>query len=207
MQDIDIIYQDESIVVINKPSGLLSLSGKNPLNFDSVHYRMKKLFPTALMLHRLDFGTSGLMVLALNKDVNRLMTIAFQDRKIGKKYQAVLFGCLKSSEGVIDLPIAKGQFPYQKICHQNGKTAKTEFAVIKTDVSKTYVEFTPFTGRTHQLRVHSQSIGHAILGDDLYQTENSFEMAQRLMLHASYLKFNHPKTQKEMIFEQDANFS
>ncbi len=193
--NIDILYQDEGLLLINKPSGLLSLSGKHPLNKDSVHYRLVQDFPTATLLHRLDFGTSGIMLVALNKPINGILTKQFQDRTVEKAYTAVLFGELANDEGVIDLPIAKGEFPLQKICHSEGKPAISHYRVLeRLDNHCTKVEFTPRSGRTHQLRIHSREIGHPILGCDLYATDEAFSMAKRLMLHATRLDFTHPLT-------------
>jgi tRNA pseudouridine32 synthase/23S rRNA pseudouridine746 synthase len=202
-ESIEILYQDVAILVINKPSGLLSLSGKNPLNKDSVHHRLVQDFPTALMVHRLDLGTSGLMLIALSKDIVKILNQQFSNRTIKKTYEAILDGSskdlnLKSYRGIIDLPIAKGVFPHQKICHENGKAALSEYRVIKQYADRFRVEFIPVTGRTHQLRVHSEAIGHAILGCDLYGTESTQAKSPRLLLHASQLEFIHPLSHKTM---------
>ncbi|PMG77051.1 RNA pseudouridine synthase [Shewanella sp. 10N.286.51.B7] len=228
-EQISILYQDEHLLLINKPSGLLSLSGKNPLNKDSVHYRLVQDFPTATLVHRLDFGTSGIMLVALNKTINGQLTKQFQDKTINKRYHAVLHGHLSDelqSLGAINAAIAKDldNFPYMKICSDTGKQALTEFEVIEESfvnanananvgasinvyanisvnvnaekseqkVPVTRVKFTPITGRTHQLRIHSQHIGHPILGCDLYRNAISETLASRLLLHASYLSFTHP---------------
>jgi tRNA pseudouridine32 synthase/23S rRNA pseudouridine746 synthase len=208
---IKILYQDEHILVINKPSGLLSLSGKHPLNKDSVHYRLVQTFPTCTMIHRLDFGTSGILLLALNKQVNALLCKQFSDRNVSKRYIALLHGTINDDSGVIECSIAKDidNFPLMKQCEQTGKPAKSKFRVIDRFVQSehdcfyqvgknirernvTRIEFEPVTGRTHQLRVHSQFMGHPILGCDLYATDDAYFMTSRLMLHASELSFNHP---------------
>lgn len=203
LAQIEILYQDEDILLINKPSGLLSLSGKNPLNLDSVHHRLVKTFASATLLHRLDFGTSGIMLVALNKQANGILTKQFQQRMIDKTYTAILFGAVVGETGAIDLPIAKDidNFPYMKICHQTGKPAQSQFTVIERiaadtncQYEKTRVSFVPLTGRTHQLRLHSQQIGHPILGCDLYANAQSQQMASRLQLHANTLSFIHPTT-------------
>lgn len=197
--DIQIIAQDDDLLLINKPSGLLSLSGKHPLNKDSVHFRLVQDFPSATLLHRLDLGTSGIMLVALNKAVNGLLTKQFQNRSIEKKYTAVLYGRLDQDEGVIDLPIAKGEFPLQVICHDEGKAAQTHYRVLEQlTENRTRVEFTPLSGRTHQLRIHSREIGHPILGCDLYASDEAYAMAGRLMLHATQLDFIHPVTGKKV---------
>lgn len=195
-QHIDLIFQDEHILLINKPSGLLSLSGKNPLNKDSVHYRLRQQFPTATMVHRLDFGTSGIMVLALSKPVNAHLSKQFQDRTVAKTYISVLSGHLELDQGCIDAPIAKDKpnFPRAKVCYESGKPAQSPYQVLaRLDKPLcTRVMFSPKTGRTHQLRLHSREIGHPILGCDLYGTEQTQSMANRLLLHAATITFEHP---------------
>ncbi|EGM71122.1 RluA family pseudouridine synthase [Shewanella sp. HN-41] len=209
---IKILYQDSDILLIDKPSGLLSLSGKNPLNLDSVHHRLVQDFPSATLVHRLDFGTSGIMLVARSKIVNGLLTKQFQARTVQKCYTALLHGHLTYDSGVINLPIAKDSdnFPLQKICHSTGKPAISEYRVLErlAEPFATRVEFTPVSGRTHQLRLHSQQLGHSILGCDLYggvgerRTDtvdahdeiSKTKCHPRLMLHATRLAFDHPIT-------------
>lgn len=196
VDEIDIIYQDEAILLINKPSGLLSLSGKNPLNLDSVHHRLLQQFSTALMIHRLDLGTSGLLVVALNKEVAANINRQFQLRTVDKTYQAILAGQVANDAGEIDLPIAKdpANFPRLKVCLASGKPASSHYTVLEraVETNTTRVLFTPLTGRTHQLRIHSAGLGHPILGCDLYGTPESEGLADRLLLHATTLEFDHP---------------
>tara|TARA_R110002153_G_scaffold5929_5_gene27370 strand:- start:3820 stop:4485 length:666 start_codon:yes stop_codon:yes gene_type:complete len=196
LEKIEILFEDEYLLVINKPSGLLSLSGKNPLNKDSVHYRLAQQYPDIRLTHRLDLGTSGIMILAKNKEVNANLTKQFQARSVIKRYVSILAGEVKDNEGLIDLPIAKDKllFPRLKICHQDGKSAQSHYQVTQRwqEPERTSVIFTPLTGRTHQLRIHSQAIGHPILGCDLYGTDKTLGMAPRLMLHALDITFNHP---------------
>lgn len=202
---VEILYQDEYLVLINKPSGLLSLSGKNPQNLDSVHHRLVKTFPGCTLVHRLDFGTSGLMVIARNKAINAALCQQFSQRAVTKLYSALLCGHLDNNEGVIDAPIAKDPalFPLMSICAINGKPARSGYRVIErfyhelengTLLPLTRVELTPETGRTHQLRIHCQQLGHPILGCDLYGglLLTGTEQTPRLMLHASELHFVHP---------------
>jgi tRNA pseudouridine32 synthase/23S rRNA pseudouridine746 synthase len=195
-EKISILIQDEHILVINKPSGLLSLSGKNPLNKDSVHYRLVQQFPTATLAHRLDLGTSGLMIIALNKPVNAQLTAQFQQRSIGKTYISVVAGHVQRDTGYIEEPIAKdlANFPQQKICHTTGKQAQSHYQVLERldNPPRSRIRFTPQTGRTHQLRIHSQALGHPILGCDLYGTPQTWGMAARLLLHADSIAFCHP---------------
>ena len=208
-EHIKIIYQDEALLVINKPSGLLSLSGKNPLNWDSVHYRLVNgkqgktaAFAEAKLPHRLDFGTSGIMLVALNSESAKNLNQQFQSHTISKRYVAMLQGKVCDNHGQINYPIAKDKlhFPRVKLCNTTGKAALTHYTVLKRFIQpiKTLVQFTPVTGRTHQLRIHSHAIGHPILGCDLYKSEQSEQMASRLQLHASDIYFHHPSTQKPM---------
>lgn len=203
--EIEILYQDTHLVLINKPTGLLSLSGKNPQNFDSVHYRLVQLFPGCTLVHRLDFGTSGLMVVARNKAINAALCQQFSQRSVTKVYQALLCGHLRDDDGVIDAPIAKDPalFPRMSISEIHGKPARSRYRVVERFYQTqedgvllplTRVELTPETGRTHQLRIHCQHLGHPILGCDLYGglTLPGSEQAPRLMLHASELHFVHP---------------
>lgn len=196
LEELEVLHQDDHLLLISKPGKLLSLSGKNPLNKDSVHFRLVKDFPTATMVHRLDLGTSGVMVIALNKQVNGQLTRQFQQREVIKRYRAVLHGHLKNDQGVVDYPIAKDDaiFPRLKICVESGKVARTHYQVVErlSSPCRTIVQFTPETGRTHQLRIHSQAIGHPILGCDLYGDDTTLSMADRLLLHAESLEFLHP---------------
>lgn len=210
LDEISILFQDEHLLLINKPSGLLSLSGKNPLNKDSVHFRLVQVFPTATLVHRLDFGTSGIMVMALNKSVNAQIGKQFQDGTIAKTYTALLHGLVEQDSGTITLPIAKDppNFPLQKICFDSGKHALTHYSVIARTSSPatTRVLFTPVSGRTHQLRIHSRELGHSILGCDLYASAEVLRMASRLMLHATTIEFDHPMTGERIYGRSDCPF-
>jgi tRNA pseudouridine32 synthase/23S rRNA pseudouridine746 synthase len=201
-QSIEMLYQDEHILLINKPSGLLSLSGKNPLNLDSVHHRLAQIYPLISLIHRLDFGTSGIMLLALDKTTNALLSQQFQSRTVTKRYQSIVAGHIKQDSGIIEAPISKDKalFPRLKVCFEQGQTALSHFQVLErlTKPDRTRLLFTPETGRTHQLRIHSQFIGHPMLGCDLYGTDETQAMAPRLLLHASELEFEHPVTGQAM---------
>ena len=201
LDEIDILWQDEHLLLINKPSGLLSLSGKNPQNLDSVHYRLVQNFPGCTLVHRLDFGTSGIMVIARNKAINAALCHQFSQRAVKKAYSALLCGHVENDEGVINAPIAKDPtlFPLMSICAIHGKPARSRYRVVERfchegNVPVTRVELTPETGRTHQLRIHCQQLGHPILGCDLYGglLPPGTERTPRLMLHASELHFAHP---------------
>jgi tRNA pseudouridine32 synthase/23S rRNA pseudouridine746 synthase len=200
---VEILYQDDDILLINKPSGLFSLSGKNPLNWDSVHYRLvhgqegvSPAFPEAKLPHRLDLGTSGIMMVGLNAESTQHLNQQFQMRAIKKRYVAMLEGWVADDQGQIVAAIAKDKniFPRVKICSATGKPATSEYTVLQRleQPRRSLVEFTPLTGRTHQLRIHSKVMGHPILGCDLYKSDHSETMADRLLLHASDLYFEHP---------------
>ncbi len=217
--EIAILSQDEHLVLINKPAGLLSLSGKNPQNLDSVHHRLVQIFPGCTLVHRLDFGTSGLMVIARNKAINAALCEQFSQRSVTKVYNALLCGHLRDDEGVIDAPIAKdpAQFPRMSICMTNGKPARSRYRVIARfsqvreggkALPLTRVELSPETGRTHQLRIHCQLLGHPILGCDLYGglLLPGTEQTSRLMLHASELHFSHPVSGERMMARNDSPF-
>ncbi|WP_261817833.1 RluA family pseudouridine synthase [Vibrio gallicus] len=215
---VEILYQDDDILLIDKPSGLLSLSGKNPLNWDSVHYRLvhgqeatqieqaTPAFVNAKLPHRLDLGTSGIMVVGLNHEASKSLNQQFQARSVQKRYVAMLTGWVESDTGQISAPIAKDKalFPRVKICHNSGKSAISDYQVIRrlNNPPRTLVQYTPITGRTHQLRIHSLEFGHPIIGCDLYNlsppTNNLDQQASislpRLMLHASDIYFTHPTT-------------
>ncbi|POW57175.1 RNA pseudouridine synthase [Candidatus Pantoea alvi] len=210
-EEIETLYQDAHLVLINKPAGLLSLSGKNPLNLDSVHYRLAALFPGSTLVHRLDFGTSGLMVIARNKAINAALCQQFSQRTVNKVYSALLCGHVEEESGIIEAPIAKdpARFPRMAICAASGKPARSRYRVVErfyqageggATVPLTRVALTPETGRTHQLRIHCQLLGHAILGCDLYggRLLPGTERTPRLMLHASELHFTHPVSGERM---------
>jgi tRNA pseudouridine32 synthase/23S rRNA pseudouridine746 synthase len=217
--EIGVLYQDEHLALINKPSGLLSLSGKNPQNLDSVHHRLVQIFPGCTLVHRLDFGTSGLMVIALNKAINAALCLQFSQRSVTKVYTALLCGHLENDEGIIDAAIAKDPalFPLMSICSVSGKPARSRYKVIErfyreledgTLLPLTRVQLAPETGRTHQLRIHAQYLGHPILGCDLYGglALPGTERAPRLMLHASELHFVHPVSGEPMAARCDSSF-
>lgn len=211
-EPLSICYQDTDIIVVEKPSGLLSVPGRLKENSDSVQTRLEKMKLTPTIVHRLDMATSGLMVVALNKEGARQLNEQFRLRSVGKKYEAVCLGRLAEQSGEIDLPIMVDwpNRPKQKIDHENGKSSLTRYYVMsqeqvnETDVNR--VELEPITGRSHQLRIHLFAIGHPILGCKFYQRENSLSMAPRLLLHAKQLSFQHPTDSKTMTFESVVPF-
>lgn len=204
---IDIIYQDEVMLVINKPSGLLSVPGKDIE--DSVYSRIKQLYPDAtgpLAVHRLDMSTSGIMLIALNTDAHKKLQKQFINRSIKKRYIALLEGLIKQDQGTINLPLRVDldDRPRQLVCYQHGKPATTEWKVIDRNKNQTKVYFYPITGRTHQLRVHSahlKGLNTPIIGDDLYGNK-----ANRLHLHADYIEFKHPISNELMSLQVDSEF-
>ncbi|NQY26371.1 MAG: RNA pseudouridine synthase [Piscirickettsiaceae bacterium] len=206
-KEIEIIYQDDVMVVINKPAELLSVPGKEIE--DSVYYRMKHHYPEAtgaLIVHRLDMSTSGLMVIALSKQAHKNLQKQFINRTVKKRYIALLDGELEQDEGIIDLPLRVDldDRPRQLVCYDYGRAAQTKWQVISCKNKQTRVHFYPISGRTHQLRVHSAHINGlnmSIVGDDLYGTS-----ASRLHLHAESLALHHPITKDWMEFKIDADF-
>ncbi|MFT6270830.1 MAG: tRNA pseudouridine32 synthase/23S rRNA pseudouridine746 synthase [Alphaproteobacteria bacterium] len=208
-KNVDIIYQDEDILIVNKPTELLSVPGKE-IN-DSVYSRIKQHYPEAtgpLIVHRLDMSTSGLMVLVLNAQANKHLQKQFIRREVHKQYVALIEGLPPENEGEINLPLRGDLYdrPKQIVCNQDGKQAKTFWQVLERYPQKnqTKVLLTPHTGRTHQLRVHcahAQGLNMPIVGDDLYGT-----LANRLHLHAHSLKIRHPISKKIMTFKVAAEF-
>ncbi len=204
---LDVVYQDDVMLVVNKPAEFLSVPGKNIE--DSVYLRMKQRFPSAtgpLIVHRLDMSTSGLMVIALSKRVHKKLQQQFIHRTVKKRYIALLEGNLQQDEGIIDLPIRVDldDRPRQLVCYEHGKVAKTKWRVIERKENQTKVYFEPVTGRTHQLRVHAahvKGLNMSIVGDDLYGTQ-----ANRLHLHAESLELAHPITKEPMSFQVVAEF-
>ena len=205
--DIEILFQDKYIIVINKPSGLLSVPGKELK--DSVELRLTERFKsefTPKLLHRLDMATSGVMIFAKTKRAHKNLQKQFLSRKIKKKYIALLDGELNNNKGEIELPLRVDleNRPYQMVCYEHGKPAHTKYEVIEVRNGKTLVHFYPITGRTHQLRVHAshkKGLNTPILGDILYGKRD-----ERLYLHAEKISFLHPIENKEMSFSIEAKF-
>ncbi|MBT5186485.1 MAG: RNA pseudouridine synthase [Kordiimonadaceae bacterium] len=205
---LDIIYSDADIVVLNKPSGLLSVPGRDPKHRDSLITRVQEENNSALIVHRLDMDTSGLIILALNKETHRHLSIQFQDRKVQKEYIARVYGTPEQNEGIIDLPLICDwpNRPKQIVDYDVGKPSQTKWRVIEKRTLETRLLLTPITGRSHQLRVHLQNINHPILGDRFYAHEKALQMSERLCLHATSLTVMHPKTLDTMTFISDPEF-
>jgi tRNA pseudouridine32 synthase/23S rRNA pseudouridine746 synthase len=191
---IDAVYRDEALLIVNKPSGLLSVPGRGPEKSDCLLSRVHAEDPAARIVHRLDMETSGLLILALSDEVQRATSKLFEKRAIAKTYIALVAGRPEADFGHIDLPLNKDwpNRPLQRVDHDSGKASQTDWRVIERKDSFARLKLTPLTGRTHQLRVHMDAIGHPILGDTLYGTPMSRSQAKRLALHASALSFAHP---------------
>jgi tRNA pseudouridine32 synthase/23S rRNA pseudouridine746 synthase len=202
VQDFELIYEDSALLVFNKPSGLLSVPGKGPEKADCLRSRVQQVYPEALTVHRLDMSTSGILLMARSAELHRQVSIAFQDRAVKKSYVAVVNGHVLEDAShewqLIDKPIATDWInrPLQKIDFTDGKPSQTHYKIISYDAASdtTRLELAPITGRTHQLRVHLQSLGHPILGDHLYASPDIQAKSSRLLLHASSLTINHPIT-------------
>ncbi|MEI5640756.1 MULTISPECIES: bifunctional tRNA pseudouridine(32) synthase/23S rRNA pseudouridine(746) synthase RluA [unclassified Pseudoalteromonas] len=205
---LDILYQDEDILVLNKPSGLLTVPGKDPKHWDSAIARVNYVYPNAKIVHRLDMATSGVLCLAMHKQAHRDLSIQFQDRLTKKGYVARVAGRLAPATGSVDLPLICDwpNRPKQMVCHETGKPSLTHYEVIAYEDAATRVKLTPITGRSHQLRVHMLSLGHAILGDRLYATGSALAAASRLQLHAEWLQITHPTSGASMTFTAPVPF-
>ena len=197
---LDILYIDEDVLVVNKPSGLLSVPGKELKHRDSLEVRVKEQYANSLLVHRLDMDTSGAIIFALNKSSQRSLNLQFEQRAVKKIYEARVFGNINKNNGSIDLPLMVDwpNRPLQKVDIKEGKDAITHWHVLKRERNATRVRLMPETGRTHQLRVHMMSIGHAILGDRFYGNAIEINLAKELQLHAKQLVVNHPKSGKSL---------
>ncbi len=205
--EIEILREEQDFLLINKPTRLLSVPGRHPQNRDSVINRLEADYPGCSIVHRLDFDTSGVMVIPRNKPVLSHISKQFQARTVSKHYTAVVAGLMAQDEGVIDLPIASAEGPRYKICPENGKPSVTEYKVIGRDekarTSRLFLH--PITGRSHQLRLHLQASGHPILGCEFYGGEFA-KAADRLLLHATDLQFVHPVSGEEVFVESAPSF-
>lgn len=206
----DILYIDDELLIANKPSGLLSVPGRGNDKYDCLINRIKLEYSNALIVHRLDMDTSGLMILARNKNIHRMLGDLFQQRQVKKTYIAIVNGIVETDKGEINLPLITDwpNRPKQKVDLQNGKPSLTHYQVIKRDLenNQSTVELKPVTGRSHQLRVHMQSLGHPILGDRLYADKIGREKSSRLLLHSCFLEFIHPVTQALISLNKKAPF-
>jgi tRNA pseudouridine32 synthase/23S rRNA pseudouridine746 synthase len=214
--DIAIEYADSHLIVCVKPAGLLSVPGRGPDKQDCLVARVLKRYPDAMVVHRLDMATSGLMLLARGTEMQRLLSMAFEARQVHKRYTAVVYGCMAASVDAwhqIDLPLITDwpNRPRQKVCREHGKASLTRYRVLEhqPQSGRSRLELEPVTGRTHQLRVHLMSIGHAIVGDALYATPADVQpqdLTPRLLLHASEIALRHPASGQALRFTSQAPF-
>ncbi|MCV2876291.1 pseudouridine synthase [Rhodobacteraceae bacterium XHP0102] len=198
---LELIHEDHEILVLNKPAGLLSVPGKGAHLADCLISRLQAAFPEALLVHRLDMDTSGVMVFARTPAAQRHLGLQFEKRMMKKTYLAQVWGEVTGKEGVIDLPLIVDwpNRPLQKVCHETGRAAVTEWNVLRHEGGNTRMRLCPQTGRSHQLRVHMRELGHPILGDPFYATGPARDFP-RLMLHAETLRLRHPDGGRGMTF-------
>jgi tRNA pseudouridine32 synthase/23S rRNA pseudouridine746 synthase len=203
-----IVYQDDDLLVLDKPSGLLAVPGRGPDLQDCLSARVQAEFPSALVVHRLDRDTSGLIVMALNPHVQRELSRQFAERTVEKRYSAVVFGRPEASEGAIELPMRKDfdRPPRHMIDEIAGRPAYTAWRLVAAQQDRSRVEVRPRTGRSHQIRLHLAALGHPILGDNLYAHPEALALADRLLLHAEQLSLDHPSDGRRMMWTVEAPF-
>ena len=206
---LDLVYRDDYIAVVNKPSGLLSVPGNQPQYYDSAMSRVKEKYGFCEPAHRLDMATSGILLFALSKAADRELKRQFREREPKKYYQALVWGHVEQDHGVVELPLICDweNRPRQKICFERGKRAVTFYNVLQRYPNNTTrVKLTPITGRSHQLRLHMLALGHPILGDKFYAHLQAKALSPRLCLHAESLQIQHPITGETMEFTAPVGF-
>ena len=206
---LDLVYRDDYIAVVNKPSGLLSVPGNQPQYYDSAMSRVKEKYGFCEPAHRLDMATSGILLFALSKAADRELKRQFREREPKKYYQALVWGHVEQDHGVVELPLICDwqNRPRQKICFERGKRAVTFYDVLQRYPNNTTrVKLTPITGRSHQLRLHMLALGHPILGDKFYAHPQAKALSPRLCLHAESLQIQHPLTGETMEFTAPVGF-
>ncbi|GFE49156.1 RNA pseudouridine synthase [Roseobacter cerasinus] len=194
-----ILHEDAEVLLVDKPAGLLSVPGKGPELADCLLSRIQAAFPDALLVHRLDRDTSGVMIFALTRHAQRHLGLQFEKRMTQKTYVARVWGVPAQKTGTVDLPLIVDwpNRPLQKVDHETGKPAQTDWRVLKDEGETARVRLQPKTGRSHQLRVHMMALGHPILGDPFYATGAARDFP-RLMLHSQELRFKHPQGGRSM---------
>lgn len=199
---------DEHLVVLDKPSGLLAVPGRGEDKQDCLSARAQRLWPDALVVHRLDMATSGLFLMGRGIHMQRVLSRAFAERQVDKRYVAVVAGRMDGDSGVIELPIGADwpNRPRRKVDAELGRPSATRWRVLERTADTTRLELEPITGRTHQLRVHLQAIGHPILGDALYAPPAERDRAPRLLLHACALRLAHPASGEPLAFDSPPPF-
>ena len=203
-----ILHEDAHIIAVDKPSGLLSVPGKGAHLADCLLSRVQAAFPDALLIHRLDRDTSGVMIFALTLHAQRHIGLQFEKRQTKKTYVARVTGRLEPKTGTVDLPLIVDwpNRPRQKVCHETGKPAQTDWRVLRSSDAESRVRLMPKTGRSHQLRVHMLALGHPILGDPFYATGADRDEHPRLMLHSEELRLRHPEGGQGIRFRAPAPF-
>lgn len=202
------LYHDAHLLVFDKPAGLLSVPGRLPKNKDSLALRVQAEFPDALIVHRLDMATSGLLVMARGAEAHRALSIAFAERRVDKSYVAIVAGQVPADTGEVDLPLICDwpNRPRQMVDHDIGKPSLTRYRVLSREADRTRIELEPVTGRSHQLRVHMMAMGHPIIGDEFYAPEDIRRLSPRLLLHAERLSLPHPASGVQMDFHAPSAF-
>jgi len=207
---IELIHEDDALLAVGKPAGLLAVPGRGADKQDCLSARVQSRWPDARVVHRLDMATSGLMLFARGAEMQRRLSRDFAARRIEKLYVAIVDGCLPAAAGQIELPLAADwpRRPLQKVDAAQGKPSSTHWQVMAFDATRqaTRLQLQPLTGRTHQLRLHLQAIGHPILGDALYAPVAVRERAERLLLHASELRLAHPLSGEPLRLRSEAPF-
>lgn len=209
-EGVRVLHVDAQLIVAEKPAGLLSVPGRGEAGLVNLASHLQAMWPDALVVHRLDMGTSGLLLFGRGLPAQRALSRAFETRQVAKRYEAVVAGLVVEEQGQVDLPLICDwpQRPRQKVDLQQGKPALTHWQVISRDAQAgtTRLALMPHTGRSHQLRVHLQALGHPILGDDLYAPAEVQAMAGRLLLHACRLQLPHPATGETFVVESRVPF-
>ncbi len=204
-----LVYLDEHLLLVSKPAGLLAVPGRGEDKQDCLSTRLQAQVPGALVVHRLDMATSGLMLMARSAAVQRALSLAFEQGRIHKLYEAVVHGHLSadSESHEIDLPVGADwpRRPRQQVDHTHGKPSRTRWRWLAHEGPHSRVQLEPLTGRTHQLRVHMQAMGHAIVGDALYAADGG-DSAPRLLLHARELSLAHPVSAQALCFSDPTPF-
>lgn len=204
---LEVLHKDHEILLVNKPAGLLSVPGKGEHLADCLIARVQRVFPEALLVHRLDRDTSGVMIFALTPHAQRHLGLQFEKRQVRKVYVARVWGAMAERTGTVDLPLIVDwpNRPRQKVDHAEGRPAVTDWRVVRVEDGTTRVRLYPHTGRSHQLRVHMAEIGHPILGDPFYAKGPARDFP-RLMLHSESLRIRHPDGGAGMSFSVPAPF-
>ena len=209
-RSITLVYRDDGLLVIDTPAGLLSQPGRRPEKWDCVIARLQPTYPDAVVVHRLDEPTSGLMMLARGQAMSSGLSRAFRERQVHKRYEAIVDGIMPDDQGSIDIPLNADwpNRPRQKIDYELGKPSLTHYQVMERNHAEnwTRVDLEPFTGRSHQLRMHLMALGHPILGDPLYADPRVLSRAPRMYLHAKHLSFVHPISGLPMVFDLPVPF-